>query len=392
MTTPPFIRRIRIRNYKSIRACDVQLGPLTFLVGPNGAGKSNFLDALHFVADALRTSLDNAIRARGSVLDLVSLGAGPQPSFGVRVDFALSASTIGWYAFEITARGETGSYAVTQEQCVVPGAHFSHLEGNVISSVETPPAAAADRLYLVNASGLPWFRPAYEQLSRMGFYNLNPDQIRKLQDVDRGDVLASDGSNVASVIAWMAHEDREGLNRLREYLSHIVPGLTGVFPQGLGPKAATLLFRQASNAPQRNWDFMAYSMSDGTLRAVGILAALFQRIPLIGIEEPELALHPAAAGVLHDALREASTRTQVMVTSHSADLLDNKTITDAELLSVLWDADGTRIAPIDEAGRTALRDHLYTAGEMLRMNQLEPESSARPLVPEQLRLFEDDRP
>lgn len=43
----PFIRRVAIRNYGSIAACQLDLEPLTFLVGPNGAGKSNFLDALY---------------------------------------------------------------------------------------------------------------------------------------------------------------------------------------------------------------------------------------------------------------------------------------------------------------------------------------------------------
>ena len=40
---PTFISRVKLRNYKSIAACDVWLGPLTFLVGPNGAGRSSFL-------------------------------------------------------------------------------------------------------------------------------------------------------------------------------------------------------------------------------------------------------------------------------------------------------------------------------------------------------------
>ena len=53
--TPPFLTRVRIKNYKSIAACDVKLGNLAFLVGPNGSGKSNFLDALRFVADMLNT-------------------------------------------------------------------------------------------------------------------------------------------------------------------------------------------------------------------------------------------------------------------------------------------------------------------------------------------------
>ncbi|HYO70073.1 MAG TPA: AAA family ATPase, partial [Archangium sp.] len=42
----PFLTRVQLRHYRSIEACDVRLGPLTFLVGPNGSGKSNFLDAL----------------------------------------------------------------------------------------------------------------------------------------------------------------------------------------------------------------------------------------------------------------------------------------------------------------------------------------------------------
>ena len=52
----PFLKRVCIRNYKSIGACSVELGALTILVGRNGSGKSNFLDALRLVADGLQTS------------------------------------------------------------------------------------------------------------------------------------------------------------------------------------------------------------------------------------------------------------------------------------------------------------------------------------------------
>lgn len=69
-TTPTFIDQVTIRNYKSIAACKVRLGPLMFLVGQNGSGKSNFLDALRFVADSLRTSLDHALRDRGTIKEV----------------------------------------------------------------------------------------------------------------------------------------------------------------------------------------------------------------------------------------------------------------------------------------------------------------------------------
>ena len=58
------LTRVLLRNYKSIAACDVSPAQLSFLVGPNGSGKSNFLDALRFVADALRFSIDHALRNR----------------------------------------------------------------------------------------------------------------------------------------------------------------------------------------------------------------------------------------------------------------------------------------------------------------------------------------
>ena len=45
LAKPPFLRRVRIRGYKSIAFCDVTLEPLTILVGRNASGKSNFLDA-----------------------------------------------------------------------------------------------------------------------------------------------------------------------------------------------------------------------------------------------------------------------------------------------------------------------------------------------------------
>jgi len=70
MTDSTFLTRVVLRNYKSIATCDVRLHPLVFLVGPNGAGKSNFLDALRFVTDALRTSLDHALRDRGGIKEV----------------------------------------------------------------------------------------------------------------------------------------------------------------------------------------------------------------------------------------------------------------------------------------------------------------------------------
>lgn len=76
MRQAPFIDRLILRNYRSIGYCDVRLSPLTYLVGHNGAGKSNFMDALHFVRDALFNSLDSALNERGASTRFAAAVAG----------------------------------------------------------------------------------------------------------------------------------------------------------------------------------------------------------------------------------------------------------------------------------------------------------------------------
>jgi predicted ATPase len=400
MNDSTFIHRIKIRNYKSIAACNVHLGPLTFLVGPNGSGKSNFLDALRFVAAALRTSLDQALRDRSGIKEVRRRSGGHPNHFAVRLEFRLSSGTTGHYAFRVGARLQ-GGYEVQNEECELhpPDAlaaktFFVVRDGKVETSARVAPAAAIDRLYLVNASGLDEFRPVYEAFSRMGFYSLNPDKIRDLQPPDAGELLAGDGSNLASVLAYLDTHHRPIKERIESYLSKVVPGVRSVEAKTIGPKE-TLEFRQWVAGSEDPWRFLAANMSDGTLRALGILVALFQsangsgrRVPLVGIEEPEVALHPAAAGVLLDSLRDAADTTQVIVTSHSPDLLDDEDLPTDAILAVVAEAGNTQIGPLDEAGRSALRDHLYTAGELLRLNQLTPDPKAVAEASRQLRLFD----
>ena len=272
--------------------------------------------------------------------------------------------------------------------------YFRVRSGEVESSISIVPPASSDRLYLVNAAGLPEFRPVYDALSQMGFYNLSPDRIRDLQSPDPGELLTRDGSNLASVLGQISTRAPLAKSRIEEYLAQVVPGVTGVDSKVVGPME-TLEFRQVVAGSPDPWRFFAASMSDGTLRALGILVALFQpgrangaRVRLIGIEEPETALHPAAAGVLRDSLNDASKSIQVLVTSHSPDLLDDEEIDVEAIRAVVAEAGTTHIARVDEAGRTAIRDRLYTPGELLRLNQLAPDpSDAYRSINAQLGLF-----
>ena len=392
------LTRIVLRNYKSIAACDVSPAQLSFLVGPNGSGKSNFLDALRFVADALRFSIDHALRDRGGINEVRRRSGGHPTHFGIRVEFDLEESR-GHYAFTVGAKTR-GGYTIQREECYSVqrsngGAHFFRVEhGNVRkSTLHPPPAAAADRLYLVNVSGIDAFRSVYEALSGTGFYNLNPDAIRDLQPPDPGVLLKRDGSNVASVLSNLAKRSPSLKKRIEEYLGKVVPGVVGVDRRLVGPRE-TLEFRQEIRGAQYPWRFYGSGMSDGTLRAVGVLVALFQGAGngksnrrLVGIEEPEAALHPAAAGVLIDGFRDAGEHAQILVTSHSPDLLDNDEISADSIFGVVAEHGESQIGPLNQTGRSILRDHLYTAGELLRMDQLDPDPDLSNLKPNQLRLF-----
>ena len=402
MKDSTFITRVVLNNYKSIASCDVRLQPLTFLVGHNGAGKSNFLDALRFVADALNSSLDHALRDRGGINDVRRRSRGHPTHFLIRLEFTLSESLNGHYAFRIGARkrDEPGEYRVQMEECVIQNQkeYFRVNNGVVTTSARVAPAAATDRLYLVNASGLPEFRPVYDALSRMGFYNLNPDKIRDLQAPDPRDVLTRDGDNLTSVFNQLSSPVK---TVIEEYLALVVPGVHRVDVKKFGPKE-TLEFRQDVAGDKNRWSFLANNMSDGTLRVLGILVALFQgnqntqkRVPLVGIEEPEIALHPAAAGVLLDGLRDAAEKTQIIVTSHSPDLLDDKDLNVESILAVEAPNGNTKISVVDDASRSVIRDKLYTTGELLRLNQLRPDptevSTDREEEEVQLSLFDSNK-
>ena len=113
--TPPYITRVRLKDYRSIAECDVQLGPLTFLVGPNGSGKSNFLDALRFVSDALRDALDHALRNRGGIKEVRRRSTGHPHNLGIHLDFRLPEGGEGSYAFRIGSKPE-GGYRVLREE------------------------------------------------------------------------------------------------------------------------------------------------------------------------------------------------------------------------------------------------------------------------------------
>ena len=389
MSAMPFIHRVKLRNYKSIGRCDVRLGSLAVLVGPNGSGKSNFLDALALTRQALDMTLDHALRERGGINEVRRRSGGHPSNFSIELQFTLEDGiTQGLYGFEVTSE-RNGGFSVRREICEVglptpmsPLTRFEVREGLLKESTlgVSLPRPAADRLFLVSASNIGEFRPVYDALTEMAFYSFSPDAMRWPQPPDPGDILQSDGTNLASVISSLEKRNKASYTQIQRYLKEITPGVEGVERIAVG-NLETLQFRQQVAGQKAPWRFPAINMSDGTLRALAVLTALLQgdgtSPSLIGIEEPEIALHPAAAGILWDAIQDGSDLTQVLVTTHSPDLLDRKDIATDVILATDSEAGTTQIGPIIESSREIIRDRLATPGELLRQRRLRPEPPRR---------------
>jgi predicted ATPase len=391
----PFISRVRLKNYKSIATCDVRLGPLTVLIGPNGSGKSNVLEALAFLARAVETTPNQAIEERGGLNAILRSVPAPTDTFSVEVEVVVPSEggperwARGGYGFEVGRDDlKKRPFHILNETCSLEAPfhsiHFEVRRGLVQDFSRDMPlieeSIEPDQLYIQVAGARRNFGPLHRYLRDMRFYSLGLDELRAPEPPSRRALLGSDGKHLASVLGAIERENPGYKQRLDSYMQAIVPGVVGVDQWVAGPYV-TVKLRMATGHGGREVVFDPRGMSDGTIRAVGVLAALFQpavldgRVPLVGIEEPEIALHPAAAGVLFDALTEASERVQVVATSQSPDLLDREDLDVAAVRAVSMEHGLTTIGEVDDASRSIVRDKLYTLGELMRGNQISPSNA-----------------
>jgi predicted ATPase len=375
----PVIQSLILKRFRSIPTEFVEFENPTFLVGRNGSGKSNFVDAFSFLAEVMAAPLQAVFDNRGGIATVRNRTSGRSypPNLGLAVKLgALNGEIVGGrYGFEVRALPNYG-FEVVREQCLVRLASgkrywFDRRLREFNSNVETlnPPLDPAS-LGLPVVGGHVRFAPVLRTLSSMRVYSIEPAEVREMQDPDSGVSLRSDGSNVASVLQEIERHSPEDLQRIGEILATVVPNTTEVRPIKHGKKLS-LEFTQEWGAKKR-LKFEAFSMSDGTLRALGLLTAVYQRPTpsLMVVEEPEATIHPGALGAILDLLRAACRKMQILVTTHSPEVLDAKWIEDRHLRIVSWEEGATHVTPIADASRTALQQHLMSAGELLRADAL----------------------
>ena len=389
------VRRLWARNFKSIRWLDVELGPLTVMVGPNASGKSNVLDVLRFIGHALGQDLDSAITSRqgiGAVRRSTPGGGTRDVEVGFlaqKGDFTIK------YGFVLGSR--SGLYRVKREYGLITPAdrdekavEFQVSEGRLVK----PRSLRGEQLGTSELS-LPLLRRALftrpatpsggrfraartyrdlngvlSSLSSMQFYRLFPDAMREPGRPVNSHLLAEDGSNLASVLRGMIKVKAIYLDEIKAALGHVVPGLSGLKVQQSGGFIVVKLRHGPDNGGGSGSTFDLSQESDGTVRLLGLLTALYQESPasLIGVEEPELTIHPGALAVLAEIMVEAASRVQLLATTHSPDLIDRMPI---ESLRAVQMEDGcTEVGQVSEAQSAAVMRDLFTAGELHSMEGL----------------------
>jgi predicted ATPase len=390
-TKPPFLRRVRIRGYKSIAFCDVALQPLTILVGRNAAGKSNFLDALAFLRDAVQLSVEEALKRRGGIRSILCRSQ-QADTVSIQIDVGFGerppgAAYVGRYGLTMRAAGESLASRPFEELSLRNVTHNHEIgfrtQGDSVlwsDSQNTQRNEECTRLgpdpFLRLATApVPFMALLVHLLQHMGFYNFNPEAIRLLQKPTPGSLLERDGKNLASVIADLKRIDPDSLERVRDYLSAIAEEIEDFWVVRYG-EYETVRFRVRSDSADAPLEFDAASMSDGTLRTLATLMAAFQihwptGPSVVGIEEPESALHPAAARALVDALQERTHHTQILLTTHSADLLADEELGPSQLLVVRNHNGRTQLTPVDAASREIVRKELHTLADLHRQDQLD---------------------
>lgn len=314
MTT---IQALRVQGYRALH--DLTLGPLrplTVFLGPNGSGKSTIFDVFAFLSESFTLGLRQAWDRRGRFKELrtrgtqgpivIELGYREAPemplmTYHLAVDENLRGPFI---SEEWLGSGETRVLDFQEGQGRVGS------EEERLSSPETIAAATLGQLAKHS-------RVATLRRFITGWYlsSLSTDTVKGSSSAGPQERLSPTGDNLANVIQYLTEQHPDRLAEILRALARRVPRLERVIPEATADGGLLL---QIKDAPFEQ-PVPARFASDGTLKLLAYLTVLHDPYPpqLIGIEEPENFLHPRLLPELAEECRQVTTRTQLLVTSHS---------------------------------------------------------------------------
>jgi predicted ATPase len=375
-----FIRSLTLGNILSFRDPEpLALQPLNIFIGANASGKSNLIDCIGLIR-ALPGSASNYINDRGGTDSWVWTGAKRGAGIPtIRSEFELAQKVLTYeLTFAPVERTFAIQFAIQTES--LSSSDYTYLQrragkleighegapglGDMTASVS--PAESAFSAYRFPSS------PITNTAHKFGDIRIYRDFNTAARDDARIGVSSSgpkypleeDGSNLALVLQEL--DFRGALPGVEKYLQRLAERFEGMNIRAEGGRSQ--LYVQERGLGK----ISATRLSDGTLKFLCLMAVLFDPnpAPLICIEEPETGLHPGALALVGNALREASTRTQLIVTTHSDALVDR--FTDEPETVVVCERDFDESTRFRRLSSERLNEWLeeYTLGELWRRGEI----------------------
>ncbi len=331
------ISRLILTNWKNFLSFDCMLADRVFVIGPNASGKSNILDAIRFLRDIAASEgggLQSAISKRGGLKLLRCLGAkGVNSDIAVAVELGDAEGRKWTYILEIGGKQHGGKdiRAYIRKESVIDA------NGNTLLNRSNKDKNERDDPELLTETALEQtsknrdFRAIVNFFRSIEYLHVVPQIIRDpARALDDGEDPFG-GDLLAKINAATDKSRNARLKKMTEALRIAVPNLDSleleVDARGIPHLRAKYRHWRPQGAWQREEQF-----SDGTLRLLGLVWMLLDAKGPVLLEEPELSLNNAVVAQLPRLFRRAMRGTrrqairQMIVTTHSADLLADQTI------------------------------------------------------------------
>ncbi len=368
------IHRLKLTNLLSFgpNTEPLELKPLNVLIGPNGSGKSNLIDAFSLL-QAIPRDLREPISEGGGIREWLwkeaSQYVGTKRLLGgmptATIEVCLDHSKFGPIRYRLSFT-EVGQRLELRDERIErpalrgkkPRLYFGYTDGRALlksrilrTLTRLRPGEFKPQQSVLAQRKDPELYPEVtyvgEALGRMRLYRLwdfgRPSEARRSQPTDLpNDYLSEDADNLGLILSRLRGEPMVG-DELRERLELLYEGIQDFDFLIQGGTIQVLVLEGLRKIP-------ATRLSDGTLRWLCLLTILLHPDPppLVCIEEPELGLHPDLLPKLADLMIEASSRMQLVVTTHSDVLVDALTHT-PEAIVVCEKIDGaTRLKRLRE--------------------------------------------
>lgn len=405
------LKFLEIEGFKSFGSPNqkITLAPLTFVVGPNASGKTNLLNCLRFLQLAVMQDVEFAISQFDGIAEVrckvqrkriepkllrIHVSMDDKAEFPLRsspgsTSTPLHGQTQDISGFEYSLavdlrRSDDNPVIVGEElRCEVPTgsgrkSYRLHRDEHKVF-IDDPTAPRAESEFDVPPSEHK--RPAIsavfslpaslfrKRIQDWSFYNISPHVARQSFREVPETKLGWSGENLSVILHRLkAKNGKGGLDQIGSRLRGAVPGFESVDAVPTAYEA-----RWALSVKEEKAGVISPSgISDGTVRLLALMVAAslgMQSESVIAIEEPENGVHPHLSGHLVEILRETSTRTQVIATTHNPAFLDH--LQPNEILLCAKQRGLTRVRHASDASELeSFRKH-FTLGELWVQGKLD---------------------